>query len=121
MGLNLKFIAERRRELGLKQDELAEILGIDRASYCKYENGVYKLNAEEIPALAAALKCPIGVLFETLPVEPKAKEKPTLQAAFEGMTQKLIADVMKMDGGDVSPDTIKEIRENVLALGCLFK
>lgn len=63
-GLNLDFIAKRRRELQITQVEMSERLGMGGAhDYCRYENGIYKLNAEKIPDLAKALKCPIKELF----------------------------------------------------------
>ena len=117
MGLNLKFICARRCELGLKQDEIGAQLGMDRASYCKYENGVYKLNAEMIPTLAKVLKCPISALFTDEPEKPKVETKPPFRGLFEAMTRKLIADVVSAPTGDVNPAIIQEIRENLRALG----
>lgn len=48
-----------------------------------------------------------------------AEEKPSLRAAFEDMTRKMIADVMKYGATAqyVKADFVKEIRENVRALG----
>ena len=63
-GLNLDYIAERRKELGLKQEDMAARLGMAGApDYNKYENGVYKLKADMVPMLAKALKCPIEKIF----------------------------------------------------------
>lgn len=111
MGLNLKFICARRKELGLKQSEMAEMLGMASGApdYSKYENGIYKLNAEMIPTLAQILKCPVSALFTV--------EKSNTRELFEEMTRKLIAEVKKTPISDTSPDTIQEIRENVRALG----
>ena len=61
---NLDYIVERRKELGLKQEDVAERLGMKCVpNYCKYENGDYKIKAEMIPALARALDCPIENFF----------------------------------------------------------
>ncbi len=63
-GLNLEYIAARRKELKLTQADMAEKLGMAGASdYNKYENGVYKLNAEMVPSVAKALDCPIEKNF----------------------------------------------------------
>lgn len=63
-GLNLDYIVERRKELGLKQEDMAARLGMAGApDYSKYENGVYKLKAEMVPSLAKALDCPIEKIF----------------------------------------------------------
>jgi len=61
---NRAYIVERRKELGLKQEDIAERLGMKCVpNYCKYENGAYKIKAEMIPALAQALECPIEKFF----------------------------------------------------------
>lgn len=124
MGLNLEFISNRRKKMGLKQAELAEMLDMGATDYCKYENGIYKLNAEMIPTLARALRCPIAALFkDEIPapiVAPKVeKEKPTLRPPFESMTRKMMADVVSAKLSDINPDLVREIRENVRALGYL--
>lgn len=63
-GLNLAYIAARRKELKLRQSDMAERLGMGGApDYNKYENGVYKWNAEDMPKVAKALDCPIECLF----------------------------------------------------------
>lgn len=63
-GLNLEYIAARRKELKLRQADMAERLGMGGApDYSKYENGVYKWNAEDMPKVAKALECPIENLF----------------------------------------------------------
>ena len=56
--LNLDFIKSRRTELGLSQSYMADKLGFSNSSvYWKYERGIYKFNAEMLPALAKVLKC----------------------------------------------------------------
>ena len=119
MGLNLKFICARRKELGLQQSEVAEMLGMvsGAPAYSKYENGIYKLNAEMIPTLAKVLKCPISALFTDETEKPKAAEKTNLRGLFEEMTKKLITDVIAFPAVDASPEIIREIRENVRELG----
>lgn len=64
--LNLSYIAARRKELGLKQEDMATKLGMAGApDYNKYENGVYKLKAEMLPLLSHVLDCPIEKFFCT--------------------------------------------------------
>lgn len=61
---DLEYIQKRRIELGLTMQEMAKKLGMSNASsYCKYEKGEYKLNAEMIPKLAIALKTDIKKFF----------------------------------------------------------
>ena len=64
MELNLAYISERRKELRLTLDETAKALGFSNGSvYWKYENGVYKLNAEILPKLAEILQCGIDDFY----------------------------------------------------------
>lgn len=63
-GLNLEYIAKRRKELNLRQVDMAQRLGMGGApDYNKYEKGVYKWNAEDMPLVAKVLECPIERLF----------------------------------------------------------
>lgn len=61
---NLEYIKNRRLELGLSLQETAEAMGMKNAStYMKYENGAYSFKAEQLPLLAAVLKCEIENFF----------------------------------------------------------
>lgn len=63
-AVDLNFIAQRRRLLGLTQKEMAKRIGLNSApAYNKYEKGVYKFNADTIPLLANVLDCPISDIF----------------------------------------------------------
>ena len=68
MEFNLAYITARRKELRLTIDDMAKALGFSNGSvYWKYENGVYKLNAEILPKLAEILQCGIENFYaETL-------------------------------------------------------
>lgn len=63
--LDLKFIKERRIELDLTFQEVADSMGMKHAStYYKYENGKYAFKAEQLPLLAVSLKCEITDFFK---------------------------------------------------------
>ena len=63
-SFDLEYIQKRRNELGLTMQEMAKRLGLSNASsYCKYEKGEYKFNAEIIPKLASVLKTDIKNFF----------------------------------------------------------
>ena len=47
----------------------------------------------------------------------KEEETPSLRAAFEGMTRKLMEQATQAGIGGIAPDMAREIRENVRALG----
>ena len=62
--INVEYIAARRKELGLTQEELAKKIGMNSApAYNKCEKGIYKFNADVIPALLNALQCRIDDIF----------------------------------------------------------
>jgi len=57
-------IKGRRRELGISQESLAEILGVTYQQVQRYENGTNKLNVENIQTVADALTVPVSYFFE---------------------------------------------------------
>lgn len=58
-------IRKRRRELGISQERLAEILEVSYQQVQRYENGSNKLNVESIQNVAAALAVPVAYFFES--------------------------------------------------------
>ena len=54
----------RRRELGLSQERLGEVLGITFQQIQKYEKGTNRVGASRLEALSRALDVPIGYFFE---------------------------------------------------------
>ena len=61
MGYNLK-LAEARKAAKITQKELAEKLGINRATLSKYENGTIDLNLSQLQKIADALNVTVGYL-----------------------------------------------------------
>lgn len=58
-------IAEMRKRAGMKQQELADILRVDRSTVSKWETGEAFPTGKMIPEVAAALKCEIKDLYAT--------------------------------------------------------
>jgi transcriptional regulator with XRE-family HTH domain len=56
-------IREAREHLGLTQEALAELIGRTRETISHYEIGDRAVVVTELPALAQALKVPIGYFF----------------------------------------------------------
>jgi transcriptional regulator with XRE-family HTH domain len=56
-------IREARERLGMTQDELAALIGRGRDTVSHYEIGDRAIVVTELPALAQALKVPIGYFF----------------------------------------------------------
>lgn len=62
-------IAELRMKAGLKQQDLADALHVDRSTIAKWETGAAFPTGKKLPQVAKVLKCEIGELF------PKDEEK----------------------------------------------
>ncbi|AJE03656.1 MULTISPECIES: helix-turn-helix domain-containing protein [Geobacter] len=58
-------IRRRRKELGISQERLAEILEVSYQQIQRYENGTNKLNIENIQVIARALSVPITFFLRT--------------------------------------------------------
>lgn len=56
-------VKKKRRELGISQEELAERLGVTYQQVQRYENGMNKLNVENIQVIADALDTPVSYFF----------------------------------------------------------
>lgn len=62
--IDLKFIKDRRTELGFSTQEMAETLGFrDGSTYWNYETGKYRIKADMLPKLAIKLNCKIENFF----------------------------------------------------------
>lgn len=57
-------IKRRRRELKMSQEELAETLDVTYQQVQRYENGMNKLNVENIQLIADVLSVPVSYFFE---------------------------------------------------------
>jgi len=58
-----KRIAQLREERGLSQQDLAEVLGVDKTSISHWENGLSSPRGSRLPAVASALGVTIDDLF----------------------------------------------------------
>lgn len=64
--VNLVLIKQRRKEMRITLLQMAHMLGFrDASTYWKYEEGVYKFNAEHIPIVAEKLKLKMSEIFFT--------------------------------------------------------
>ncbi|MFQ5900822.1 MAG: helix-turn-helix domain-containing protein [Thermodesulfobacteriota bacterium] len=75
-------IKGRRRELGISQERLAEIMGVTYQQVQRYENGMNRLNVENIQVIADALAVSVSYFFETTGAD-KITEKPSLYLVAE--------------------------------------
>ena len=79
-------LRERRKKLGLTQDELAERVGVSFQQFQKYENGANRISAGRLFQLAAALDTSIPYFFEGLQSVSRALLRGVSEEAaeFEG-------------------------------------
>jgi len=56
-------LAERRRELGLTQQQIGEALGVDQAAVARWESGEFRPRGKNLIALADLLRCSVDDLL----------------------------------------------------------
>lgn len=66
--LNIKYL---RKKAGLKQYELANLVGVTQSKICEYENGNKSPSVHRLPKIADALGVEINDLF--IPAEIEAE------------------------------------------------
>lgn len=59
-----KGLVRMRKRAKLKQQELADLLNVERSTVAKWEIGAAYPRASQLPALAKALQCSIDDLYE---------------------------------------------------------
>ena len=59
-----KRIKEHRERLGLSQQDLADKVGVDGSLVCCWESGKRLPSTKLLPALAYALECRVGDLYD---------------------------------------------------------
>jgi tetratricopeptide (TPR) repeat protein/transcriptional regulator with XRE-family HTH domain len=100
-------LAQRRKALGLTQEQLAELLGVDRITVYRWEHGDSEPLPWMRPKLARALKAPPGELEELLAVGSQARlggvapqvprQLPAAVADFTGRAAELAALTRMLD------------------------
>jgi DNA-binding XRE family transcriptional regulator len=68
-------LRERRLEIGMSQEKLAELLGVTFQQIQKYENGVNRIAASRLYDMTKALEVSVAYFFEGL-AEQAVKTKP---------------------------------------------
>jgi transcriptional regulator with XRE-family HTH domain len=74
-----KRLRQRRRTLGLTQQQIAEAVGVRFQQIQKYECGANRISAARLWLLAKALEAPVGAFFEGLGDEAEASEEEELK------------------------------------------
>lgn len=71
IGLRIK---QRRKELGISQEKLAEALDVSYQQIQRYENATNLLNTDKLQLIADFLDIPVGYFFEEHPKMAVAEE-----------------------------------------------
>lgn len=58
-----KRIQQRRKEVGLTAENLAEQIGVSQQQFSRYERGVTKINVAHLASIAVLLNTPISWFF----------------------------------------------------------
>ncbi|MFO0753057.1 MAG: helix-turn-helix transcriptional regulator [Thermodesulfovibrionales bacterium] len=74
-----ELVKKRRKELGISQERLAEMLNVTYQQVQRYENGKNRLNVEHIQIIADALSVPITYFFKSDDKPGAEKKVPFLQ------------------------------------------
>lgn len=62
--INLALIKKRRKEMRITLQEMAETLGYsDASSYYRYEKGIYRFDATQLPVICDKLKFKMNEIF----------------------------------------------------------
>lgn len=78
-----EMIRTRRRELGISQEKLAEMLGVSYQQVQRYENGNNKLNVENLQVIANFLSLPVTDFFKVHHRDAVAEASPSYMPAEE--------------------------------------
>ena len=70
-----KRLRQRRRTLGLTQQQIAEAVGVRFQQIQKYECGANRISAARLWLLAKALESPVGAFFDGLGEEVEASDE----------------------------------------------
>jgi transcriptional regulator with XRE-family HTH domain len=68
-------IAKRRKELGLTQAQVAEIISMEKETLSRMEAGKITPSLDRLEKIAAALECPIADLFRDTSPDTQAQAK----------------------------------------------
>ena len=75
-------IRERRLEVGMTQQQLAELIGVAFQQAHKYERGISRITAGRLYYIAAALQTPVSYFFASADTDDR--RSPEGKASDEG-------------------------------------
>ncbi len=103
-----EIIRQRRRELGLTQEELAERIEVTSQQMQRYEYGKTKLKVENLQAIAKALDVPVSYFFGEHGNEPKPS---TFQLTPTEL--KIVSQFRKIENAEVRELVVNLLRQAV--------
>lgn len=90
IGEKVKF---RRQDVGMSQEQLAEILGVSYQQVQRYENGKNKMNVESIQIIAEALSVPVSFFFSSDMLQVAAEPVTSYTSSDEKTLLKYFRDI----------------------------
>jgi len=85
-------IRERRLELGMTQERLADGLGLTFQQVQKYERGANRVGASRLQAISAILQVTVSFFFEGVPLSSSTKKKGAGSPSTDFVTEFLDSD-----------------------------
>ena len=85
-------IRERRLELGMTQERLADGLGLTFQQIQKYEKGANRVGASRLQAISAILQVTASLFFEGVPLSSATKKKGAGSQSTDFVTEFLDSD-----------------------------
>lgn len=81
-----------RKQKGLSQEKLAELVDVSTQQIQKYENGVNMMNTNKLQAIANALAVPVASFFDDVPIEalPFSDQERILIESFRKISDRRI-------------------------------
>lgn len=103
-------IRNRRRELGLTQEDLAEQIEVTSRQIFRYEHGVNKLHVKQLQAIAHALDTPISHFFR----EKITAEEELPETSLDEAEQRLIEQFRRIENGAGKELVINLLKEAIV-------
>lgn len=82
----LERIKQKRKELGLRQSEVAKRIGKDQTGYSAIERGNRRMTLPELERICEALSLPFNLIDEGRPLEERVKDN---EKAIKDLQEKL--------------------------------
>lgn len=102
-----KRLKKLRKEAGITQKELADKIGVNRATIAGYETKGKEPSYDTLIKIARALNCSLDVLLDYQGKE--SASDPKIQGFYEKLSQREDLQLLLRETEDLNPDSVKRI------------